>query len=331
MPAEFESGFFVRKPAWHGLGVVLEDYPGRETAMRLAGHNWHVVKAPVLVPGYVVVGEQDCEEYGEVRRLHGWKALMRDDTSIAIAVVKESYEVVQNDVMWDIVGAMVQEPNVKYETAGVLRGGAILWVLAKLDEPTVIPGDNSEIYPYVHVSTTHDGSGAVRGECVSVRVVCANTYMAARNQSEQTGLYYSFRHSKNVMERIDEAREALGLVRDQHGAFVRLSVELAKVHVTDSQVKDFLRGFLPDPPAAVTTERAVANVEQARQMIDEILMGPTIADAHRRTAYGLWQSGIEYLDHGRAFRSAETHFKRTVRPQPAKMQLARLALKVSTG
>src|SRR5690242_8795690 len=46
MSAEFEQGFFVRVPAWHGLGTVLDDYPGREEAMRLAGHDWDIVELP---------------------------------------------------------------------------------------------------------------------------------------------------------------------------------------------------------------------------------------------------------------------------------------------
>ena len=47
MPALFDQGFFVREPAWHGLGVVLQDYPGREEAMRLAGHDWDVLESEV--------------------------------------------------------------------------------------------------------------------------------------------------------------------------------------------------------------------------------------------------------------------------------------------
>ena len=37
MPAYFEQGFSVREPMWHGLGTILDEYPGREQAMRAAG------------------------------------------------------------------------------------------------------------------------------------------------------------------------------------------------------------------------------------------------------------------------------------------------------
>ena len=34
MAHEFESGFYTRKPAWHGLGIVLKDVPTIEVAMQ---------------------------------------------------------------------------------------------------------------------------------------------------------------------------------------------------------------------------------------------------------------------------------------------------------
>ena len=95
--------------------------------------------------------------------------------------------------------------------------------------------------------------------------------------------------------------------------------------MSTDDVKEFLRRFLPDPPAAVQTDRADRFIAEARNSVWEIVNeSPTVPDDQRRTAYGLWQAGVEYLDHLRAFRTPETYFKRTVRPNPAKAQLAKL-------
>lgn len=48
MPAAFNEGFFVRRPAWHKLGTVLQEFPGRREAMRLAGHLFRVEERPAL-------------------------------------------------------------------------------------------------------------------------------------------------------------------------------------------------------------------------------------------------------------------------------------------
>ena len=45
---EFESGFFVHQPAWHGLGTVLDDAPNIETAIIKAGLDWKVLERPLF-------------------------------------------------------------------------------------------------------------------------------------------------------------------------------------------------------------------------------------------------------------------------------------------
>ena len=49
----FESGFCVRKPAWHGLAEVHEDYPENwEQARAWAGLTWDPETAPVYAKNF---------------------------------------------------------------------------------------------------------------------------------------------------------------------------------------------------------------------------------------------------------------------------------------
>lgn len=310
----FEKGFSVREASWHGLATVLEEYPGREKAMELAGHNWNIIEVPVM---------SICK--GTMVTTNDWKMLIRDDTMKPISVVTDSYGVVPNGKMWDIVDAIVEQPNVKYETAGVLKGGRILWILAKLDEPAEIPGDNSPIYPYVCVSTAHDGMKSCKAQAITVRVICWNTYQAAAAQSKSSGKEFTFRHTANVMDRIAEARCALGLVRDKFNEFIELAIDLTKVETTDDMIKDFTLSFIPDPPLNVMTDRVHNIIQNNRRMFGDILLGPTIPENHRHTAYGLFCAGTEFLDHFRAYRTTETYFKRTIfEPERLKPKLVEL-------
>jgi hypothetical protein len=64
-----EQSFFVREPAWHGLGVVLADYPGREEAMKLAGLE------KTLSDGshaYCSIGSIEAKSEGTTRILTLW-------------------------------------------------------------------------------------------------------------------------------------------------------------------------------------------------------------------------------------------------------------------
>lgn len=337
MPAYFEQGFFVREPAWHGMGVVLDDYPGRDEAMRLAGHDFVVIERPIAVVGklrednvpanpgaapYLVNGS-GSEVFG-VRRAEGWKALVHGTSGDVLNVVRDSYTVIQNETGWDIVDALVGA-GARYETGLTLRDGAVCVVTALLDEPVRISGDDSVTLPYGVVRWTHDGSGSMSCRSTSIRVVCANTDEAAAMQARKLGTDFTFRHTRNVHERIEDAKLAIRGIRAAHEEYVELAEELARTPITIGQRELFVSSFLPMPPEALVSDRVVSNVEEARAAVRRLFDGPTIPEPHRLTAYGLRLAGIEYLDHLRGYRNADTYVGRQLlRTEPAKAKLTGL-------
>jgi len=330
MPAYFDAGFSVREPMWHGLGEIVQEYPGRERAMQLAGHDFTVVEHQIHKGHQIVGGEPAPAALFAGPTVPGWKALVNGNTGAVLNIARDSYTVVQNSTLWDIVDAIVDQPNVRYETAGILRDGAVLWVLAWLDEPQTVTGDDSPIYPFVIVSTTHDGSGATDAAAVSVRVVCWNTFSAATEESKRSGRRFTFRHTANVMERIQDARLALQGIRLDNLEFLALSEELVQLKATPAARELFLTEFIPTPPEALISDRVAANIDEARAAVRSILDGPTVAEGVRDTAYGLFQGGIEYLDHYRRAKSPETRFGRTIlRQEKAKDKLVSLVRSVT--
>jgi hypothetical protein len=67
--------------------------------------------------------------------------------------------VVQNEDAFKFTDSLLGE-GVTYETAGSLRGGKIIWLLAKMPEDVTILGDT--VTPYMVFTNTHDGSGSVK-------------------------------------------------------------------------------------------------------------------------------------------------------------------------
>lgn len=301
MPPYFDQGFVVREPAWHGLATVLADYPGREEAMRIAGHDFDIVEHNVAT-----------YHHGGIRQLGGYMALVRSDTEAVMTVARTTYGVVQNSVCWDLVDAIIDVPGVQYETGITLKGGALCAITAVLDEPTLIQGDDSPILPYLAVTWTHDGSGAISGRATNVRVVCANTVAAAEAQGRRLGTDFSFRHSKNVLDRVAEAKDAVKGLRIAHQEYIEISNELAALSVTPEQREWFIDATIPMPSTTIITDRVVRNIDVARAAMRSLFDGPTIPDAHRFTAYGMHLAGVEYLDHVRPSRSVETLVGRSI-------------------
>src|SRR5262249_54499472 len=154
MPANIESMFSVRKMPWHEEGTLLQDYPGSWAEARtLAGLDWDPVTAPV----YALSGiNPDGTEHYEP--IDGWKSIIRSDTGAVLSLNRDSYTVIDHSEMGEIVEAVLAQPNVKWETAGVLDGGRAVWCLAYLDEPITIPGDNSLTLPYLAITNRHDAT-----------------------------------------------------------------------------------------------------------------------------------------------------------------------------
>lgn len=318
----FTQGFFTRTPAWHKLGVVLDDFPGREEGMRLAGHDFDVVERqlgtrPETSPAWI-----------PFQPLKGWKALEHGRDGNVLNVVRSSYEVIQNTTGWDVVDAIIGA-GAKYETGITLKDGAVCLVTAWLDEPIRISGDDSDILPYLVVRWTHDGSGSLVARSTSVRVVCANTDEASAIEARRNKTEFVFRHTKNVHKRIEEAKMALRGLRDDFEEFRQAAEELAAIPVSESQRRLFVSQLIPMPPEALISDRVVNNVETARAAIHSLFDGPTIPEQHKLTAYGLRLAGVEYLDHLRGYRNDNTYVGRQLlRTEPAKVKLTKLIREV---
>lgn len=314
--------FSVRLPIWHAAmgtnSLVLEDYPTRQQMLDASGLGWTVEEAEVFAKGY------DLRLGTTFKPVQGWKMLQRSDNGDILHVSKDSYEIVQNITAVEIGEALVNASGgaAKFETGGSIKGGKVCFLTLKLDEPIVISGDNSETVPFVNVAWSHDGSGSVRADATGIRTVCQNTWKASEAEGERSGRTFTFRHTKNVMARIEDAKRALTGAREDLGAFRAIAEELAAIPVSDETRERFVTTFVPMPEADVISDRVRENILRARTQVRGLFEGVTIPEAHRNTAYGLMLAGGEYLDHLRAARNSDTYLGRTLlRPEPLKVKL----------
>ena len=136
MAANVETMFSVREKPWHGLGVVVEEAPSSEEALRLAGLDWRVVQKSL---------------YTNSRLVDGYKANVRESDNTVLGVVTDRYKVVQNTEAFAFTDNLLGE-GVKYETAGSLQGGKKVWILARLPREYIMSGER--ITPYLVFSNS---------------------------------------------------------------------------------------------------------------------------------------------------------------------------------
>lgn len=327
---ERDGLFTVREPSWHGLeSKVFEDYPTRAEAQAIA-HPWEPVTEPLYrrIP-VIHTHSEDCydgdgfqEPFTLVCRkpelsetfeeVDGFVANVRSDTGHTLGVVSSTYEPIKNDLMYDIAEAIEGEAkgSVMYETGGSLKGGAKVWLLIRLRDPLVIEGDpHGGVIPYYALQNAHDGSGAFRGQATMTRIVCDNTAQMADLDAKQRGTEFVFHHTKNVHDRIEEARAALAGWRDSIRNYRLMMEHIIDFETTPQQRNEFIERFIPMPLKGTVSERVESNVEKARETFRDILYGET-QQGIEHTAYGLVAASIEYLNHGRRAHTQETRFKR---------------------
>lgn len=328
----WDSGYSVREPSWHGLATILDSHPENwGEARKAAGLEWEVAERDLPV-----IDWDDNKQPHIAHDTHGhalidpdYKAITRSDNGKRLAITSSTYEVISMEDFGIIFESVLEEPNVKFETAGSLDEGRLVWALAYLNEPMQIGNDPSQTVPYLLLTSRHDGAGAAQLIPTTVRVICANTVKLAEMEGDSRGAVYSFRHTANWRSRIKDAKEAVQGSRREFAAFREISEELYKKPVTSAQREWFVEAFMPYPPEGTFTDRVRRNVDASRDQL-RLLAYEETNEKVSSTAYGLVQMGVEYLDHIRPYRHKKSYFGRTMMtPEKQKTRLVKLAHKAS--
>lgn len=306
--------FSVREASWHGLGSVLDHYPTREEAQTL-GHPWEPVDEPIYRKMVTVADDGSIVENFEEVPSHVLRT--RSDNHESLGVPPATLPIVKNEHLYDIAEAIQGEgADVMFETGGSLQGGRKVWLLLRLVDPIQVNGDpNGATLPFYALQNSHDGTGALRGQATFVRIVCKNTSQAADLDSKMHGTEFTFRHTKNIHDKIEEAKDALAGWRVSIQEWEQFNAQMLRLTFPKSDdrlvVGDFLNKFIPIPPGEVVSDRVRNNVEEARGKWREVYYGQT-GEGLQGSAYGLIQASIEYAEHVRWSQSQETKFKRAV-------------------
>jgi phage/plasmid-like protein (TIGR03299 family) len=309
-----DATFSVRQMPWMGLldgqVHVLPEYPTREVAQKLV-HPWEPVAEPLYrampqvgADGSLTVSYEAVDTEGNFRSDNGAylgpKSLTRTN--------------VTNGEMWDVAEAIQGGPasDVLYETGGSLSGGRQVWVLMRLAEPLELRGDpNGRSIPFYLLQNDHAGTGAFKGSATQIRVVCANTIRQADMDAQARGTEFAFAHTKNVHDRIEQARAALAGWRESLESYRRMAEFMIDLKIDATAEREFVERFIPAPPSALTSDRVKANIEAARDQWRSAYNSVT-CEGIQGTAWGLVQASSEWSEHIRRANSVESRFRRAL-------------------
>lgn len=327
---------YVGPTPWHGHGIKLDAPPSVEDATRLSGLNTHNVLVPTTVhlPGVHV-----CELSGDVvtpdgtlvgnltenkfsvldslvldsngkpiahvgESLHvptGEKAVVRTSDMSVLGNVGQRYEIVQNKDLFSFFNPVIEGGYATIETAGSLREGRRVWMLAKIlgTDAEIVPGD--PVSAYFMLSGTHDGTGPCQVGRTGVRVVCQNTLSQAHRNGKDSLL--KVRHTKNA----NYALQQIGELLDKERMEFALNVEQMKTLARKSVTGETLKAFIREVFELEIGKRALKNADKPFEKLEAKIIplfengkGNTLAGA-RGTLWAAYNAVTEYhtWEHGR--------------------------------
>lgn len=260
---------YAVKP-WHDFAKVTQDVLTKDNLLQEGGIDWTVEKRPLFF-------RNDSNEMIEALDAH---SIVRLSDMKSLGVVGEGYNPVQNQEILDFAEALRQEGGT-YETAGSLFGGKRIFICAKLRTIDILDDATDE---YLVLTSSHDGTSPFISMTSVIRVVCANTLRMAMDQATRM---VKLRHTKNVADRVESARQVLSLAHKYTDKIATEAKRLVTIPFSGKLLEDFtdkVFGFNEE-----TSTRMKNMQESNRETFQMALMAPDLAN-FKGTAWGTFQA-----------------------------------------
>lgn len=285
-----------RGNAWHYRealqGEEPNHYPGPVPVSDVHRRLFHWTPAEAEISATVMTAE-GLETFHDPTR----KAIVRPDTGEVLGIFKRGYQVhTYEEWLIDNVEKLLDD-DLRVGSAGLLRGGAQGWVQLETEATQTVAG--VEHRPFLTAATSMDGSLATTYGVGTQVVVCDNTLSVA------LGSFLSavkVRHSSRSLGKLNDVRDALGLVIGAGDAFAAQVEQLACEPVSEARFERFLKVFAaPTSDAKRATTLATTKASDLRQM----WRNDERVTPWRGTAWGVVSTVNTYTQHEAPIRGAD--------------------------
>src|SRR5262245_61159272 len=225
MAHEIETMAFFQETPWHGLGTALheEDLYDWPKTCEKAGLAWDVELVPLVT----------ADTQAKVTH----KAVRRKTDGHTLGVVGPRFFPLQNKDAFAWFQPFLAAKEAALHTAGSLRHGSRIWVLAKLNRTPLVVAPGDEVEKFILLSHGHDGSLAVRVGFTPVRVVCQNT-LAMAHAADASKLL-RVKHTKDVHDNLADIREVINLANAEFQATAEQYRLLARKHINQADLRRY--------------------------------------------------------------------------------------------
>ena len=223
-----ETMAYAGETPWHGLGVHVPSDLSPAQMLEKANLDWTVEK----VPAFANVGGKQTSV--------GWSALVRSSDESILSVVSNDWNPVQNHEAFEFFHEYCAAGDMEMHTAGSLRDGQIVWVLAKIKESfELFKGD--QVDSYLLFTNPHKFGQSIDVRFTPIRVVCNNTLTLSLSEKADRMVKKSHRTEFDAAQ----VKEQLGIATNKLAKYKEMAQFLGSKRYNDTNLKEYFNRIFP--------------------------------------------------------------------------------------
>lgn len=239
MSHEVETMAYAGELPWHGLGEKVSNDLSPQQMMRKANCDWEVIETESFI------------EFDNRKIPTGQKSLVRSTDGKVLTNVGPDWKPVQNEQAFEFFSEYVYAGDMEMHTAGSLRGGQVVWALAKVKESfELFKGD--QVDSFLLFSNPHQYGKSIDVRFTPIRVVCNNTLTLALGGDAQRGVRVGHRTEFNP----DLVKQQLGIAHEKFSKYKEMAEYLGSKQFTMSSLIEYYNTVFPR-----TSDKRVKDME----------------------------------------------------------------------
>ena len=228
MAHEVETMAYAGQVPWHGLGVPVSNDLTPVQMMDKAGLNWNVREVESFI------------EFDGKKMSTGLKSLVRETDGKILSNVGENWKPCQNSDAFEFFSEYVMAGDMEMHTAGSLKGGQMVWALAKVkDSFELFKGD--QVDSYLLFSNPHQYGKSIDVRFTPIRVVCNNTLTLSLDQTVEKSVKVGHKSEFDP----SSVKEALGIATEKMNTYKECAQFLGSKRYSQDDVISFFNDVFP--------------------------------------------------------------------------------------
>jgi len=238
MSHEIETMAYAGEVPWHGLGVPVSNDLTPNQMMAKAGLDWTVEQVDSFI-------EMDGKKVPT-----GWKSLVRSTDKKILTNIGQVWNPVQNEDAFNFFSEYVLAGDMEMHTAGSLKGGQMVWALAKVKESFDLFGGD-QVDSYLLFSNPHSYGKSIDIRFTPIRVVCNNTLSLSLDMEAKRSVRVGHRVEFNA----DSVKTALGIAGNKLQVYKEMAEFLGSKRFTQDSLIEYYNTVFPR-----STDKRVQNL-----------------------------------------------------------------------